>query len=280
MTPSDPLLTVTELTKTFPVGGRGRRSGEDFTAVDGVTFAVPAAGATALVGESGSGKTTIARIIVGLERATSGRVVVAGHDRTQPPKGAAERRRRGREAQMIFQDPYSSLDPLQRVGDVIGEVLDLYFSPSASERADRIAHHLEQVGLSADQARVRPAALSGGQRQRVAIARAIAAQPQLLVLDEAVAALDVSIQAQVLNLLADLRDETGIAYLFVSHDLAVVRQVTDDALVMQRGRIVESGPTEQVLGDPQHPYTQLLLESVPQPGWKPRRRTGVLAACG
>jgi ABC-type glutathione transport system ATPase component len=264
---SAPLLVVEHLRKVF-----AERRGEPIVAVDDVSFALAPGGSLAVVGESGSGKSTTARAIVGLERPTAGRIALAGHDRSLPARTGGDRLRRGREAQMIFQDPYSSLDPRQRVGEAIGEVLDLYFKPPRDERAERIAQRLDQVGLSPDHAHVLPAALSGGQRQRVAIARALAAEPRLVILDEAVAALDVSIQAQVLNLLADLREQTGVAYLFVSHDLAVVRQVTDDAIVMRRGRIVEAGRTADILESPRDPYTRLLLDSVPRPGWVPRRR--------
>jgi oligopeptide transport system ATP-binding protein len=172
----------------------------------------------------------------------------------------------------VFQDPYSSLNPRQRVSEAIEEVLRLHFDLSRAEREARVRRLLDEVGLDERQGNALPKSLSGGQRQRVAIARGLAAEPDVLILDEAVASLDVSIQAQVLNLLAKIRDDTGVSYLFISHDLAVVRQVSDDTIVMWRGRVVEQGPTDTILSTPEHPYTKLLLDSAPGPGWKPRRR--------
>lgn len=238
-------------------------------AVDDVSFNLAEGGSLGIVGESGSGKTTTARIVVGLERADSGRVLVHRQDRTHRGRGRAQRLARAREVQMVFQDPYLSLDPRTTVESVLRETLELHFPEADHSR--RIAELLDQVGLGTREAGALPRQLSGGQRQRVAIARALAVEPAVLVLDEAVAALDVSVQAQILNLLSDIRRQTGIGYLFITHDLGVVRCVTDDVIVMRHGRIVESGPTDRVLADPQHPYTRLLLESVPRPGWDPRR---------
>jgi ABC-type glutathione transport system ATPase component len=240
-------------------------------AVDDVTFAVTAGQSLAIVGESGSGKTTIARMIVGLERPTSGTITACGTDRSRPARSARDRRRRGSEVQIVFQDPYTSLDPRQTAADAIDEALRLHHAWPAARRRARAAELTELVGLDDRQSRSLPRALSGGQRQRVAIARALAAEPRVLILDESVAALDVSIQAQVLNLLADIRDETAVSYVLISHDLAVVRQLTDHVIVMHRGRLVEEGPTARVLDDPQDPYTQRLRASVPRPGWKPAR---------
>jgi oligopeptide transport system ATP-binding protein len=247
--------------------------GHDFVAVDDVEFVVPRGGSLAIVGESGSGKTTVARMIVGLERPTSGTIVVDGVDRSLPARSAKERRARGRAVQIVFQDPYSSLDPRQTVAASINEVLAIHGLGTAAERDARVTELASLVGLDDRQVRARPRALSGGQRQRVAIARALAVEPQVLILDESVAALDVSIQAQVLNLLADIREQTGVTYILISHDLAVVRQITQHAVVMHRGRIVERGPTAQILDHPQQDYTKLLRASVPGPGWVPRRRT-------
>ncbi|MBX5440746.1 MAG: ABC transporter ATP-binding protein [Solirubrobacteraceae bacterium] len=244
----------------------------DHVAVDGVDLALAPGGSLGIVGESGSGKTTVARMIVGLTRPTAGTIAVCGRDRSQPARGTAERRRRAREVQIVFQNPYASLDPRRSPADALDEVLRLHTDAGADERRARIAELGELVGLDERMLRARPRALSGGQRQRVAIARALAAQPRVIVLDEAVAALDVSIQAQILNLLADVRARIGVAYVFISHDLAVVRQIADETLVMQRGRVVERGPTEQVLDDPRDPYTRLLRASVPGPGWRPVRR--------
>jgi oligopeptide transport system ATP-binding protein len=256
------VLEVTGLRKEFG----------SLTAVDDVSFAIPPGQSLAIVGESGSGKTTIARMIVGLERPTGGTITACGNDRSRPARSARDRRRRGGEVQIVFQDPYTSLDPRQTAEGALDEVLRLHHGWPADRRRARIDELIELVGLDSRQARALPRALSGGQRQRVAIARALAAQPRILILDESVAALDVSIQAQVLNLLADIRDETSVSYLLISHDLAVVRQLTDEAVVMYRGRLVERGPTPQVLDDPQDDYTRRLRASVPRPGWKPTRR--------
>jgi len=257
-----PVLEVTNLRKEFG----------SLTAVDDVSFTIAAGRSLAVVGESGSGKTTVARMIVGLERPTSGTIAACGNDRSRPARSARDRRRRGGEVQIVFQDPYTSLDPRQTAEGVIDEVLRLHHGWPADRRRARIDELVGLVGLDSRQARALPRALSGGQRQRVAIARALAAQPRILILDESVAALDVSIQAQVLNLLADIRDETAVSYILISHDLAVVRQLTDEAVVMYRGRVVERGRTAQVLDDPQDPYTKRLRASVPRPGWKPSRR--------
>jgi ABC-type glutathione transport system ATPase component len=241
-------------------------------AVDDVSFDLPPGRSLAIVGESGSGKTTIARMIVGLERPTGGTITACGHDRSRPARSTRDRRRRGREVQIVFQDPYTSLDPRQTAEATIDEVLRLHHGWRADRRQARTAELIDLVGLDTRQARALPRSLSGGQRQRVAIARALAAQPAILILDESVAALDVSIQAQVLNLLADIRDETHVSYILISHDLAVVRQLTDEAIVLHRGKVVERGRTARVLDHPEHPYTQRLRASVPRPGWKPRRR--------
>ncbi|GAA5020653.1 ABC transporter ATP-binding protein [Kitasatospora paranensis] len=246
-----------------------RRAYASVQAVDNVSFRLAEGGSLGIVGESGSGKTTTARIVVGLERADSGRVFVHRRDRTDRGRGRAQRLARAREVQMVFQDPYLSLDPRTTVEAVLRETLALHF-PKA-DHAGRITELLDRVGLGRREAGALPGQLSGGQRQRVAIARALAVEPAVLVLDEAVAALDVSVQAQILNLLSEIRERTGIAYLFITHDLGVVRCVTDDVIVMRHGKVVESGPTGRVLETPEHPYTRLLLESVPRPGWDPKR---------
>jgi peptide/nickel transport system ATP-binding protein len=249
-----------------------RKEFGDLVAVDDVSFELRAGRSLAIVGESGSGKTTIARMIVGLERPTGGTITACGHDRSRPARSTRDRRRRGREVQIVFQDPYTSLDPRQTAEATIDEVLRLHHGWPADRRRARTAELTGLVGLDTRQARALPRSLSGGQRQRVAIARALAAEPTILILDESVAALDVSIQAQVLNLLADIRDETHVSYILISHDLAVVRQLTDEAIVLRRGKMVERGSTAHVLDDPQHPYTRQLRASVPRPGWRPRRR--------
>jgi peptide/nickel transport system ATP-binding protein len=260
--PQTPVLEVSGLRRVFG----------DFLVVDDVSFAVPPGGSLAIVGESGSGKTTIARMIVGLQAPSAGAIAVLGHLRSRPARGARERRTRGREAQIVFQDNYSSLDPRQRVGDALAEALDLHFHPTPEERRRRVAELLDGVGLKQEHTRALPRTLSGGERQRAALARALAVEPRLLVLDEAVSSLDVATQAQILDLLAGIRAATGTSYVFISHDLAVVRRVSDETIVLRAGRIVERGATQQILTSPTHPYTRLLLESVPRPGWKPRRR--------
>ncbi|MEL5956446.1 ABC transporter ATP-binding protein [Streptomyces sp. CLV115] len=238
-------------------------------AVDDVSFTLPHGGSLGIVGESGSGKTTTARIVVGLEQADEGDVLVCGRSRTDRARGRAKRLARAREVQMVFQDPLLSLDPRTGVELALRETLRLHFPER--DHARRIRELLDQVGLGTRAADALPRQLSGGQRQRVAIARALAVEPAVLVLDEAVAALDVSVQAQILNLLADIREQTSIGYLFITHDLGVVRCVTDDVIVMRHGAVIEAGATAEVLAAPQHPYTRLLLESVPRPGWDPER---------
>jgi ABC-type glutathione transport system ATPase component len=253
-----------------------RKEYGELVAVDDVSFAVTEGQSLAIVGESGSGKTTIARMIIGLERPTRGRISACGNDRSVPARAAGRRRQRGREVQIVFQDPYTSLDPRHSAETAIDEVLRIHHGWDAERRRKRVAELAGLVGLDSRQRSVPPRSLSGGQRQRVAIARALAAEPKVLILDESVAALDVSIQAQVLNLLADIRDATGISYLLISHDLAVVRQLAEQVIVMRKGTVVERGATGAVLDDPRHAYTRLLRESVPRPGWQPRRRISAL----
>lgn len=260
------VLSVRNLTKQFGT----------FTAVDDVSFELAAGSSLGIVGESGSGKTTVARMVIGLEHPSSGSINCCGNDRSQPSRSTRARRKRAGEAQIVFQDPYSSLDPRHTVRQALTEAVALHHTGTAATVPARVAELADMVALDERLLASLPAQLSGGQRQRVAIARALGANPRVLVLDEAVAALDVSIQAQVLNLLADVRAATGISYVFITHDLAVVRQVTEYSLVMAQGRVVEQGPTEELLGSPQHPYTRALLDSVPRPGWIPSRRTPAL----
>ena len=256
------LLTVEHLRKEYP---------GPLVAVDDASFSVEPGGSLAIVGESGSGKTTCARIIAGLETATSGSVRIGGEGVS---RGTVMRRApriaRARLVQMVFQDPYTSLDPRQTVNSAIAEVLAVHGYRDRRKRAGRAEELLDKGGLDARIGASLPRRLSGGQRQRVAIARALAASPRLLILDEAVSALDVSVQAQVLNLLADLRAADGLTSVFISHDLGVVRQVSSTCLVMHRGVIVERGTTDKILDAPSHPYTRRLLAAVPRPGWKPK----------
>lgn len=255
-------------TKGLVVEGLRKRYG-DHTAVDGVSFTLPPGGSLAIVGESGSGKTTTVRMLVGLERADGGTVRLDGRDRSARARGRAERLARAREMQMVFQDPYLSLDPRVTVRGCLEEVLRLHTGLDEAARRARAAALLDRVGLGAREAAALPRGLSGGQRQRVAIARALAVEPRVLVLDEAVAALDVSIQAQILDLLREIRAQAGIGYLFVTHDLAVVRHIADEVLVLKSGGVAESGPVDRVLDAPEHPYTRLLLDSVPRRGRRP-----------
>ena len=259
---AEPLVLVRELSKTYHPRGH-----EAVHAVRGASLAIPRGGALGVVGESGSGKSTLARMIIGLEQPDAGELRIAGVTRTDVPRGKAARLARARSAQMVFQDPYLSLDPRIPVGQAVEDALRLHTRVSGAAAADRALALLDDVGLSREHAQALPRTLSGGQRQRVAIARAIAIEPELLVMDEATSALDVSVQAQVLDLLARVRAEQGLTILFISHDLGVVRRVCDETLVMRRGEIVESGPTEVLLSDPQHEYTRMLLDSVPRPAW-------------
>lgn len=265
------VLNVTGLRKVYDVRS-GDGGHEDLVAVDDVSFVLEAGGSLAIVGESGSGKTTTARIVAGLETRTSGTVVLDGHETTDSQNSRRQRRARARVVQMVFQDPFGSLDPRQRVGDAIEELFAVHVPMSSRARRKRAIELLEQVGLDARHADHLPRDLSGGQRQRVAIARALALEPKILILDEAVSALDVSVQAQVLNLLLRIRRELDIAYLFVSHDLGVVRQICDTVMVMRQGSVVEFGAVERVLDQPEEEYTRQLLAAVPRPGWKPARR--------
>ncbi|WP_159701589.1 ABC transporter ATP-binding protein [Arthrobacter sp. 18067] len=261
---------MTSSASIVEVSGLQKRFG-NHVAVDDVTFTVPEGGSVGIVGESGSGKTTIARMLVGLEVPTAGTIRVGGRDR-MPHASVAERRRRARELQIVFQDPYSTLDPRQTVDSCLDEVLRLH-RPELNRkgRLSRMNDLADMVGFDSRQRRALPRRLSGGQRQRVAIARALAVEPSAIILDESVSALDLSIQAQILNLLAEIRSETSIAYILISHDLAVIRQLTDTCVVMQHGRVLEVGETGAVLDNPQSEYTKLLRSCVPGPGWHPTR---------
>ncbi|MGD8193059.1 ABC transporter ATP-binding protein [Herbiconiux sp. P18] len=254
-----PLVEVEDLTKVFALRGRG--AANDFTAVDSVGFTIPRGQTVAIVGESGSGKSTTANLVLALEAPTSGRILFEGTDVVSlDRRGLFEFRRR---VQPVFQNPYASLDPRFTVERSIAEPLAVHRIGDAGTRKARVAELLDQVSLAPALADRLPHELSGGQRQRVAIARALALAPKLVVLDEAVSALDVVVQAQVLDLLAELQRELDLSYLFISHDLAVVRMVSDVVHVMQRGRFVESGTPEQIFGAPQEAYTQELLAAIP-----------------
>jgi ABC-type oligopeptide transport system ATPase subunit len=237
--------------------------GGDVRAVNGVSLELARGETLSLVGETGSGKTTLARCIAMLTRVTAGRIVFDGVDITRV--AAADARTVRRTLQMIFQDPYGSLNPRHRVGYIIGEPFEIHGIATGAERMRRVRELMELVGLNPDDAHRLPHEFSGGQRQRVNIARAIALRPDLIICDEPVSALDVSIRAQILNLLTDLRREFGLTYLFVSHDLSVVRHVSDRVAVMRHGEIVEMAPTSQLFATPQHAYTRALIGAIPIP---------------
>jgi oligopeptide transport system ATP-binding protein len=259
----DVLVRVENLVKYFPVrvGGLIRRTVGQVQAVDDVTLSIPRGKTLGLVGETGCGKSTLARCVAGLIPVTSGRVTFDGRDITNLPRRPMRPVRR--EIQMIFQDPYSSLNPRRRVGSIIGEPFAIHKIATGAERKRRVQELMERVGLNPEHYNRFPAEFSGGQRQRIGVARALALQPKLIICDEPVSALDVSIQAQVLNLLADLQRDYGLSYLFIAHNLDVVRHVSDSVAVMYLGRICELGPKEPVYGSPRHPYTTALLSAAP-----------------
>jgi oligopeptide transport system ATP-binding protein len=260
---SDFLLQVKDLKVHFPVSaGPFARARNFVRAVDGVSFTIAPSETVGLVGESGCGKTTLGRAVIRLVEPTAGQIVFQGEDLAQL-KGSALRERR-RKFQMIFQDPYSSLNPRMTIQNIIGEALDIHgLAANGAARRQRVANLLQDVGLDPSHAQRYPHEFSGGQRQRVGIARALAVEPKLIVCDEPVSALDVSVQAQIVNLLRDLQQEHGIAYLFVAHDLAVVRHLSRRILVMYLGRIVEAGEARTTCRSPKHPYTQALISAVP-----------------
>ena len=259
---TEPLLQVRDLVKHYRLPRESLRTpGAQVQALRGVSFDLYAGKSLGIVGESGSGKSTLARIVMALERPTSGSVTLLGRD--LHALAPAELRQARRDFQMVFQDPYGSLDPRQRIGTVVAEPLPPL--PGA-ERDARVVEALEAVGLRAADIARYPHEFSGGQRQRIAIARALITRPKLIVADEPVSALDVSVQAQVLNLLQDLQERYALTYLFISHDLAVVDHVCDEVAVMRAGEIVEQGPPEVLFHHAAHPYTRALIAAVPQVG--------------
>jgi len=259
-----PLLSVRNLRTWFPVyGGVLRRQTGDIKAVDDVSFDIEAGKTVGLVGESGSGKTTVGRTLLKLTPATSGQVLCEGRDILPLPE--SEFRPLRKDLQMIFQDPFGSLNPRMTIVAILDEPLEIHFpTMTRDERRDRVAELLKLVGLPADAMGRYPHEFSGGQRQRIGIARALAVKPKFIVCDEPVSALDVSVQAQIVNLLQDLQEQLGVAYLFIAHDLAVVEHVSDHVIVMHHGKIVESAPAGEIYANPQHDYTKKLLSAVPK----------------
>ena len=270
-----PLLDVQDLVKHYRLPReRLWRATAPLQALRGVSLQMQAGRSLGIVGESGSGKSTLARLVMALEAPTQGRVQLLGRDLHALP--ARELRLARRDFQMVFQDPYGSLDPRQRIGRSVAEPL---VDATPGDAGARVAAALDAVGLRASDAAKYPHEFSGGQRQRIAIARALITRPKLIVADEPVSALDVSVQAQVLNLFADLQQEFGITYLFISHDLAVVDHVCDDVAVLYAGRVVEQGPAQQLFSAAAHPYTRALLAALPSnEAWTMRGKTSVSAA--
>jgi peptide/nickel transport system ATP-binding protein/oligopeptide transport system ATP-binding protein len=259
-----PLLEVQNLKVHFPIlGGVLRRKVGEVRAVDDVSFAIEAGQTVGLVGESGSGKTTVGRAIIKLLKPTSGRILWEGRDTA--PLTEAQFRPLRKKIQMIFQDPFGSLNPRMTVTSIIGEALDIHFPEmTPSEKIQRVIRLLDQVGLLPTHLGRYPHEFSGGQRQRIGIARALAVEPRLIICDEPVSALDVSVQAQIINLLLDLQKQLGLAYLFIGHDLAVVEHVSQKVMVMNEGKLVEEGSCEQIYRHPKDPYTRKLLAAVPK----------------
>jgi len=259
-----PLVQVDDLVTWFPVRrGVFSRVRAHVKAVDGVSFSIRAGRTLGLVGESGSGKTTVGRTLLRLIPATAGSVQFDGRDVLQMP--SSQLRQLRRRMQIIFQDPFGSLNPRMTVGQIVGEPMAVHHLAGKAERKQRVAQLLNRVGLSAEYVNRYPHEFSGGQRQRIGIARALSVNPDFIVCDEPVSALDVSIQGQVLNLLSDIQDEMGLAYLFIAHNLAVVEHFADDVAVMYLGRIVETASRDVLYRNPTHPYTEALLSAVPDP---------------
>lgn len=255
------LVQVKDLVQTFNAGKKN-----EVKAIQDVTFDIYEGETLGLVGESGSGKTTTGRAIIRLYDPTSGEVLFEGKDIAKLKNGSKEMLDFRRQTQMIFQDPYASLNPRMKVKDIIAEGLDIHhLVKSEKERDDRVAELLEEVGLNADHSTRYPHEFSGGQRQRIGIARALAVEPKFIIADEPISALDVSIQAQVVNLMKDIQDKQGLTYLFIAHDLSMVKYISDRIAVMHYGKIVELASSDEVYNHPLHPYTESLLSAIPEP---------------
>lgn len=259
-----PVLELTDVVKVFDIKHANPFQPPDkLRAVDGATLRIMPGETYALVGESGSGKSTLGRVAVRLDHPTEGSVTFSGKDITNASTGDLRKLRP--DIQVVFQDPYGSLNPRMKIGDIIGEPLKVFKGMSGKELDDEVVRLMESVGLNPERRNSRPRALSGGQRQRVGIARAIALKPKLILADEALSALDVSVQAQIANLMVKLQKEMGISYLFIAHGLPIVRQMADRVGVMYLGRIVEQGSTDVVFNNPEHPYTKALMQASPVP---------------
>ena len=259
---SNLVLEGRNIVRDYPASGGMFSKGESVRALKGVDFKLERGKTLAIVGESGCGKSTLARILTMIDRQTEGELFIDGQEIDIAKAPATKEQRR--KVQMVFQNPYGSLNPRQKIGDVLGEPLKINTNASAAERRDKAHAMLEKVGMDPAHYNRYPHMFSGGQRQRIAVARALMLNPELLVLDEPVSALDLSVQAQILNLLADLQDEFNLTYVFISHDLSVVRYIADEVMVMYFGEVVEYGAREQVFADPQHSYTKTLFAATPR----------------
>ena len=277
MSENEKLVEVQHLQQYFPAGGRGKHK-KFVQAVDDVSFFINRGETLGLVGESGCGKTTVGRTLLRLYEPTDGKIIYDGKvifDKEN--KVAVNMLPYRRKMQMVFQDPYASLDPRMTIGDIVGEPIDIHhLAANKAERREKIITLLERVGLNSEHANRYPHEFSGGQRQRVGIARALAMKPKLIVCDEPVSALDVSIQAQILNLMQDLQEQMGLTYIFITHDLSVVNHFADDIAVMYLGQLIEKAPSEQLFDKPTHPYTQALLSAIPVPSLKKKRERIIL----
>ena len=275
MSKQNPILSAENLTRFYEVSQGPFKPAAVVKALDGVSFSVEAGQTLAVVGESGCGKSTLARQVTMIERPTSGQLLFDEYDLVNATDTELKTARR--KVQMVFQNPYGSLNPRKKIGTIIGEPLVINSDIVKAEREERVRRMMEKVGLRPEHYNRYPHMFSGGQRQRIAVARALMLEPKLVVADEPVSALDVSVQAQVLNLLMDLQQEMNLAYLFISHDLSVVRHIADDIMVMYLGRVAEYGQSEQIFSRPRHPYTQALLASTPHLKSENRKQRVILS---